>query len=95
MTSREQFEAWIGEEQGFHGIDLEWHQTRNCYAQFGIHLAWCAWRASREVEIKLPEKRGHLNVVNGFVLPEAEQYDEAIDDCDDSIKEAGFKVKGG
>ena len=47
MTSREQFEAWLEREQGLHGEDIEWHPERNCYAKFGIHLAWCAWQASR------------------------------------------------
>lgn len=54
---RKQFEAWIENEHGFHGIDIEWHQTRNCYAQFGIHLAWSAWQASRAaIEIELPDE---------------------------------------
>lgn len=63
MTSREQFEAWLEREQGLFGEDIEWQPERNCYAKFGIHLAWCAWRESRnEIEIELPsieDKKWH------------------------------------
>lgn len=43
MTSREKFEAWMTAEQWFHGSDFEWDERRNCYAQFGIHLAYKAF----------------------------------------------------
>ncbi|MEG7606702.1 hypothetical protein [Citrobacter braakii] len=43
MTSREKFEAWMTDEQWFHGSDFEWDERRNCYAQFGIHLAYKAF----------------------------------------------------
>lgn len=46
MTSREQFEAWMTAEQWFHGSDFEWDERRNCYAQFGIHLAYKAFLAA-------------------------------------------------
>lgn len=55
MTSREQFEAWLEREQGLYGEDIEWQPERNCYAKFGIHLAWYAWQASRAaIEIEIP-----------------------------------------
>lgn len=44
--SREKFEAWMTDEQWFHGSDFEWDERRNCYAQFGIHLAYKAWQAA-------------------------------------------------
>jgi len=44
--SREQFEAWMTAEQWFHGSDFEWDDRRNCYSQFGIHLAYKAWQAA-------------------------------------------------
>ena len=46
MTSREKFEAWMTDEQWFHGSDFEWDERRNCYAQFGIHLAYKAFMAA-------------------------------------------------
>ncbi|MFV9375183.1 hypothetical protein ABQ485_11125 [Citrobacter portucalensis] len=46
MTSREKFEAWMTDEQWFHGSDFEWDERRNCYAQFGIHLAYKAFLAA-------------------------------------------------
>ncbi|HEE0083808.1 TPA: hypothetical protein R8G83_004168 [Citrobacter youngae] len=46
MTSREKFEAWMTAEQWFHGSDFEWDEHRNCYAQFGIHLAYKAFLAA-------------------------------------------------
>lgn len=44
--SREKFEAWMTEEQWFHDSDFEWDDRRNCYSQFGIHLAYKAWQAA-------------------------------------------------
>ncbi|GEM_PF-5073593 len=46
--SREQFEAWMAAEQWFHGSDFEWDDRRNCYSQFGIHLAYKAWLGATE-----------------------------------------------
>lgn len=54
MTSREQFESWLEGVHGLYGEDVEWQPERNCYAKFGIHLAWCAWQASRSsIELNL------------------------------------------
>ncbi|WP_275262446.1 hypothetical protein [Citrobacter braakii] len=56
MTSREKFEAWMTAEQWFHGSDFEWDECRNCYAQFGIHLAYKAFLAAEgAAEQKLTE----------------------------------------
>lgn len=46
MSNREKFEAWMTDEQCFHGSDFEWDERRNCYAQFGIHLAYKAFLAA-------------------------------------------------
>lgn len=55
MESREQFESWLEDVHGLYGEDVEWQPERNCYAKFGIHLAWCAWQASRAaIEIEIP-----------------------------------------
>lgn len=87
MTSREQFEAWLEREQGLYGEDIEWQPERNCYAKFGIHLAWCAWQESRNVEIELPDKV--------FVEDEFDKgHNFGIEYCAEAFAEAGFKVKG-
>ncbi|CAI1925623.1 Uncharacterised protein [Serratia entomophila] len=55
---REEFENWIEETHGLYGEDVEWQERRNCYAKFGIHLAFQAWQASRAsivVDIDWPE----------------------------------------
>ncbi len=46
MSSREQFEVWMTAEQWFHDSDFEWDERRNCYSQFGIHLAYKSWQAA-------------------------------------------------
>nr|WP_318380019.1 hypothetical protein [uncultured Enterobacter sp.]DAI87010.1 MAG TPA: hypothetical protein [Caudoviricetes sp.] len=43
---REQFEAWMTSEQGFHGSDFKWDEHRNCYSEFGIHIAYKAYLAA-------------------------------------------------
>lgn len=55
---------------------------------------WAWWKKSRAaIEIELPQKCGHLNMVNGRVISDAQYYDEAIDDCVDAIRAAGLRVK--
>lgn len=41
---REDFEKWLEETHGLYGEDVEWQEKRNCYAKFGIHLAYQAWQ---------------------------------------------------
>lgn len=79
MTSREQFEAWLEREQGLYGEDIEWQPGRNCYAKFGIHLAWCAWQASRE-SITVDLSKMHLLL--------CDQHDVASE-----LNKHGLKVK--
>ncbi|CAI1769957.1 Protein of uncharacterised function (DUF551) [Serratia ficaria] len=43
---RAEFEKWLEETHGLYGEDVEWQEERNCYAKFGIHLAYQAWRQS-------------------------------------------------
>lgn len=96
MTSKEQFEAWLEREQGLYGEDIEWQPERNCYARFGIHLAWCAWQESREeLQIKIPQSR-----LSSYTATDEERgrdyaYNEALNDCAKAIRIEGLKVKGG
>ncbi|MBJ4953327.1 hypothetical protein JGF37_00075 [Salmonella enterica subsp. enterica serovar Goldcoast] len=82
MTSREKFEAWMTSEQWFHGSDFEWDERRNCYAQFGIHLAYKAFMAAEgAAEQKLTDmavqlansesKCRELAAENVYLLPKA------------------------
>ncbi len=43
-TEREQFEAWLLNEQG---LSCTWNEARNCYQDFLAHLAWVSWRSAR------------------------------------------------
>lgn len=43
---REQFEAWMTSEQWFHEGDYKWDESRNCYAEYGIHIAFKAYLAA-------------------------------------------------
>ncbi len=90
-NSREQFERhfpWVADE-------LEWNGVR--YVDDSVQLSWVTWQLSRQaLVVELPAKISHLphsQVADGFVLPEAEQYDEAIDDCREAIEAAGVRVK--
>lgn len=53
-----------------------------------------AWKLSREaVVVELPAKiSAHNTTEGGFVRPEAEHYDEAVDDCREAIEAQGLKV---
>lgn len=84
MASREQFESWLEDVHGLYGEDVEWQTERNCYANFGIHLAWCAWKASRAaIEIELPEAD------IGYEMMEYYEPQQVIE----AIEQAGLKVK--
>lgn len=60
-----------------------------------IEELWSIWQASRQcIEVELPERISSLNMHNGIAIIEATHYDDAIDDCEERIKNAGIKVKG-
>lgn len=87
MMSREQFESWIEDVHGLYGEDVEWQPERNCYAKFGIHLAWCAWQASRTaIEIELPCRVGAKSSWQDGPHMFADEVIKAIE-------QAGLKVK--
>ena len=68
MTSREKFEAWMTDEQWFHGSDFEWDERRNCYAQFGIHLAYKAFLAAESAsEQQLEESRREFRAADATI----------------------------
>ncbi|HHL2498099.1 TPA: hypothetical protein ACQ301_000059 [Yersinia enterocolitica] len=86
--SREEFHKWLENVHGLYGEDIDWQPERNCYRIFGIHLAWCAWKASREsIEVELPEYQAEDYHQNAG-------YNAAIDDCSSVLRTAGIRIKG-
>ncbi|MDM3533616.1 hypothetical protein OHN11_09860 [Serratia marcescens] len=78
---REEFEEWLEETHGLYGEDVEWQQGRNCYARFGIHLAFQAWRASRaSIVVELPEMED-FELLDGYKVRE-------------SLRSIGLSIKG-
>jgi len=53
------------------------------------------WEVSREaLVVELPKTISHCNMgINGYVNPSAESYDEAIEDCQDALREYGISFK--
>jgi hypothetical protein len=85
MTSREQFESWLEDVHGLYGEDVEWQPERNCYAKFGIHLAWCAWQASRSsIE---------LNLTSEWDISSDGSRHYDADSVDEQLLALGIKVK--
>ncbi|MBF8732829.1 hypothetical protein IRZ59_20565 [Pseudomonas guariconensis] len=89
---RAEFEAAFRAQFGFGATDVRDSNSEEGAALMGAAL-W-AWEASREaVVVELPPKiSAHNATEGGFVRPEAEHYDEAIDDCRESIEAQGLKV---
>lgn len=91
---RKQFELWLEDVHGLYGEDIEWQPERNCYAKFGIHLAWCAWQASRAaIEIEL-KQFDHFQICHyGAEEKYADGYIDAQNNANKAIEKAGLKVK--
>ncbi|HFD3847254.1 hypothetical protein [Serratia marcescens] len=78
---REEFEKWLEETHGLYGEDVEWQEKRNCYATFGVHLAFQAWQASRaSIVVELPE-------MEDFELLDERKVKE-------SLRSIGLSIKG-
>lgn len=76
---RKEFESWLEDVHGLYGEDVEWQPERNCYAKFGIHLAWSAWQGSRGL-ITVDLSKMHLLL--------CDQYDVVSE-----LNKHGLKVK--
>lgn len=92
MDEKQQFEAWASENHGFNGIDFEWHQSRNCYASFGIHFAYKAWQASRASIVVEPPKAEFFLVWDG--KKHSTTFREATENYSAILRAAGITVKG-
>ena len=98
--SREEFEKWLEEVHGLYGEDIDWEPERNCYRIFGIHLAWCAWQASREsieVDIDWPEanddfwKDGEEGI---YATGHTDGRQQTTDAVVKALRTAGIRIKG-
>nr|WP_314659179.1 hypothetical protein [uncultured Pseudomonas sp.] len=88
-----QFDAAFRAKFGCGIAEVAAAQHEDSMALMGAAM-W-AWQASREaVVVELPPKiSAHNTSEGGFVRPEAEHYDEAIDDCREAIEAQGLKVE--
>ncbi|MBC2660090.1 hypothetical protein H7A76_32075 [Pseudomonas sp. MSSRFD41] len=89
---REQFEEWL-KEVWPKALTIKYNSGD--YRSETVQQSWVSWQASREaVVVELPPKiSAHNKTANGYVRPEAEHYDEAIDDCREAIEAQGLRVK--
>lgn len=86
---RADFEKWLEETHGLYGEDVEWQEKRNCYAKFGIHLAYQAWQASRaSIAIDLPTEHDLRQVVC------SECASESLELVESRIRSIGLSIKG-
>lgn len=91
---REEFEKWLEETHGLYGEDVEWQQGRNCYAKFGIHLAFKAWQASRaSIVVELPDpKEDRARECSSDDI--AYGFNQGVGKCKDVIRSIGLSIKG-
>lgn len=94
MTSREQFEAWVGGQypcEPMEDILLKVGPEKERYHLKLIQRSWEAWQASREaVEIKLPNHRDYEETLSDHELG----FNTALEQCAEAIRAAGIKVNG-
>ncbi|OON35629.1 hypothetical protein BTJ39_22405 [Izhakiella australiensis] len=83
---RESFEVWLRSEHLFSDEELEWQPERNCYAIYGVHLAWCAWWESRAALFVSNPDNSDIQCQHCA--------DEADERWIEKINEAGISVKG-
>lgn len=94
--SQEEFHKWLEEAHGLYGEDIDWQPERNCYRIFGIHLAWCAWQASREsLVVDIPEEMTCREALEqGHTSDYANGFTAAIIQCYAVVRTAGIRIKG-
>ena len=95
--SRADFEKWMTDEQWFHGSDFEWDEGRNCYSQFGIHIAYKAWQASRAAIVVDIASHTEFEIEH-MISPEKDGYSTGWIDgrnyATSQVRAAGITVKG-
>ena len=92
--SREQFESFARDVLDWSDDEFRLASDGKSYYWGSTGEAWVFWQASREaVVVELPAKiSAHNTTEGGFVRPEAEHYDEAVDDCREAIEAHWLKV---
>ena len=97
MTSREQFEKWVGDSINsdvHRGIMLSRHENGN-YSHLATRHKWDAWQASRAaVEIELPTTIELHPFVPSAAKMFCELHKNTVAECAKSIRAAGLKIKG-
>lgn len=89
---RSEFEAWMEHEHLFYGEDFKWEEERNCYAQYGIHLAWEAWKGSRAaIELDLPKKYYSESYLGNGCCDD--YANDKLDEVYSVVRAAGLRVK--
>lgn len=85
---RAEFEKQIREELLFDDEELVWQPERNCYAIYGVHLAWWGYRASRvNLAVELPTE---IVVDIGWATFRAFKADK----IKSAIRSIGLSIKG-
>jgi hypothetical protein len=90
---RDEFEAWAIASGEFTDISRspDLSVLSGIYLKPRVQLSWCAWQASRKsLTIKLQAER---KIRHQPRIDENTAYNEAIENCRDSIEAAGLTVK--
>lgn len=90
---RAEFEKQIREDLLFDDEELEWQPERNCYAIYGVHLAWWGYRASRvNLVVELPDPMTEVvadTLIHGRVMA-----NDMRTACAKSLRSIGLSIKG-
>lgn len=87
--SRKAFEVKMKEGMLFTDEELAWQPDRNCYATYGVHLAWWAWQKSREsLVVELPTEH-ELHQVSC-----SECAGNCLELVENRIRAIGIRIKG-
>jgi len=72
MNSREAFEAWF--KPTFYD-DCAWSESRNCYVEPSVHMAWKGWQAAiqhacdvaAEIVLRELDDNGQARAINDAI----------------------------
>ncbi len=80
---REEFEQWRNNKMAMCFYSQPKSQKETIY-----HASWLAWQASRaSIVVELPEYRS-------AEVYQSAGYNEALDDCDSTLRSIGLSIKG-
>src|SRR5574337_95584 len=84
LTDRTAFERWLIGVHGYSPSDLIWQESRNCYADYGMHLAWKAWQDAAppaQPAERVPEEATDELVPRWWDDSHGGAYKEGWNDC--------------